>query len=87
MAHMAPAAPFVLHHTLIGKGAMKNFGIDSQWRNEHFLIVIFHFSKEKATTKMNAQKTENHLAKRYIEGKRITAFGKKIYRYTRQSAP
>jgi hypothetical protein len=36
---------------------------------------------------MNALKTENHVAERYIVGKRITAFGKKIYRYTRQSAP
>jgi hypothetical protein len=30
---------------------------------------------------MKAQKTEKHLAKRYIEGKRITAFKKKIYSY------
>jgi hypothetical protein len=90
MAHMDPAAPFILrvHHTLIGKGARKNFleSIPNGGMNI-FFIVIVHFSKEKDTTNMNAQKTEKHLAKRYIEEKRITAFGKKIYRYTRQSAP
>jgi hypothetical protein len=32
---------------MIGKGAMKKFGIDSQWRGEQFSI-IFHFLKGKA---------------------------------------
>ncbi len=37
-------------------------------------------------TNMNAQKKKSHLAERYIEGKRITAFGKKICRYSAISA-
>jgi hypothetical protein len=49
MAHTAPAAPFVLHRTSIGKGAMKTFRINCQWRIELFLIVIFHFTIGKAT--------------------------------------
>jgi hypothetical protein len=45
MAHTAPPpAPFVLHRTSIGKGAMKTFRINCQWRSELFLILIFHFS-------------------------------------------
>jgi hypothetical protein len=51
MVHTAPATPFVLHLTLIGRGAMKKFGIDSHWRDENFCIVIFHFSI--GNTKMN----------------------------------
>jgi hypothetical protein len=34
MAHTAPAAAFVLHHTKIGKGALKKEGIYSQWTIE-----------------------------------------------------
>jgi hypothetical protein len=33
----------LLRHTRIGKGAMKKFGIGSQWQREFFLIVILHF--------------------------------------------
>jgi hypothetical protein len=50
MAQTAPAAPFVLHRTRLGKGAMK-FGINCTWRTELFLIVIFHFSIGKAAMK------------------------------------
>ncbi len=31
ISHTAPAAPFVLHRTSIGKGAMKTFRINCQW--------------------------------------------------------
>ena len=48
MAHTALAAAFVLHRTWIGKGMIKNFRIDSQWRSESFLITIFHISIGKA---------------------------------------
>ncbi len=48
MAPTAPAAAFVLHRTWIGKGTIKKFRIDSQWRSESFLITIFHISIGKA---------------------------------------
>jgi hypothetical protein len=52
MAHTAPAAPFVLHRTRNGKGAMKTCRINCQLRSKLFLIIIFHFKKGKA--EMNA---------------------------------
>jgi hypothetical protein len=48
MAQTVPAAAFVLHRTRIGKGLMKKFGIDSQWRGEILLIAIFHKTIGKA---------------------------------------
>jgi hypothetical protein len=48
MVHTAPAAPFVLHRARIGKGAMKKFEINCQWRSDIFFIFIFHFSIGKA---------------------------------------
>jgi hypothetical protein len=48
MAHTAPTAPLVLHHTRIGKGSMKKFRINYQWRSEIFSIIIFHLSIGKA---------------------------------------
>jgi hypothetical protein len=48
MAHTAPAAAFVLHHTKIGKGAVKKLEIYSHWRSKLFLIVIFHLSLGRA---------------------------------------
>jgi hypothetical protein len=55
---------------------MNNFGIDSQWRNEHFFIVIFHFSKEKATTNMNAQKQKTIFQKKTDSRKKNNSFWK-----------
>jgi hypothetical protein len=52
MAHTAPAAPFDLHHTRIGKGVMKTFRINCQWGSELFLLINFNFSNRK--TMMNA---------------------------------
>jgi hypothetical protein len=46
--HTAPPAHFVLHHTLIGKGAMKKFGINCQLWSETFLIIICYFLIGKA---------------------------------------
>jgi hypothetical protein len=51
MIHTAPDAPFVFHHRLIGKGAMKKFGIDSQWRNENFYRHLSSLNMKK--TMMN----------------------------------
>jgi hypothetical protein len=48
MAHTAPAAPFVLHRTRIGKGAMRKFTVNCQRWSEHFLKIIFNFSFGKA---------------------------------------
>jgi hypothetical protein len=56
-AHTALTAPLVLHHTRINKSAMKNFGFNSQMRNEPFLIVIYHFSLVKGA--MNAARVVN----------------------------
>jgi hypothetical protein len=44
MAHTAPAAPFVLHRTSIGKGAMKTFRINCQWRSELFYRLLSFFN-------------------------------------------
>jgi hypothetical protein len=41
-AHSALTAPLVLHHARIYKGAMKKIIFNGQWRNKHFLIVIYH---------------------------------------------
>jgi hypothetical protein len=49
MAHTAPAEALVLHHTKIGKGAMKKLGIYSQWRSYLYLTVIFHLSLGRAS--------------------------------------
>ncbi len=51
-AHTALTAPLVLHRTRIYKCAMKEFGINGQWRNKLFLIVIHRFSLVRAA--MNA---------------------------------
>jgi hypothetical protein len=51
-AHSALTARLVLQHTRIYKCAMKKFGFNSQMRNEHFLIVIYHSSLVKGA--MNA---------------------------------
>ncbi len=50
--HSALTAPLVLHHTRIYKCAMKNFVFNCQMRNEHFLIVIYHYLLVKGA--MNA---------------------------------
>jgi hypothetical protein len=52
-AHAAPTTPLVLHHTRIDE-AMKKFGINGQWRNKLFLIVIHRFSLVKVA--MNASR-------------------------------
>jgi hypothetical protein len=75
MAHTAPAAPFVLHHTLIGNGAMKIFGIDSQWRKEPFFNRHISFLNRKSHDEYEC--SQNHLIERYIVGKRITALERK----------
>jgi hypothetical protein len=43
-AHTALAAPLVLHQTRIYKRAMKKIIINGQFRNKHFLIVIYNSS-------------------------------------------
>jgi hypothetical protein len=48
MARTDPAAAVILHRTRLGKGSMEKFGIDYQWRSEHFFTVIFHLSIGKA---------------------------------------
>jgi hypothetical protein len=50
--HAALTAPLFLHHTRIGKDAMKKLCINGQWRNKLFLVVFSRFSLEKAA--MNA---------------------------------
>jgi hypothetical protein len=51
-AHTALTAPLVLHHTRIYKHAMKKIIFNSQMRNKHFFIVIYHSSQVKGA--MNA---------------------------------
>jgi hypothetical protein len=51
-AHSALTVPLVLHHTRIYKRAMKKIIFNSQRRNKHFLIVIYHSSLVKGD--MNA---------------------------------
>jgi hypothetical protein len=51
-AHTAATGPLVLHCTRIDKWAMKKIGINGQFRNKLFLIVIHRFSLVKAA--MNA---------------------------------
>ncbi len=53
-AHSALTAPLVLHHTKIYKRAMKKIIFNSQRRNKHFLIVIYHSSLVKGA--MNAER-------------------------------
>jgi len=47
-AHTAPTAPLFLHHTRIDKYAIEKVGINGQWRNKLFFIVIHRFSLVKA---------------------------------------
>ncbi len=46
MAHTAPAAPFVIHRTRIGKGAMKTLKINCQSLGEFFWSSSFIFQLE-----------------------------------------
>jgi hypothetical protein len=46
--HTAPAAPFVLHRTTIGKAHVKFWNQLPMAEVTFILIVIFHFSIEKA---------------------------------------
>ncbi len=50
----APAAPFVVHHTLIGKGALKTLWIGSQWRSEHFFYSRLPFVNWKSRDECSA---------------------------------
>jgi hypothetical protein len=46
IAHTAPAAAFVLYHT-IGIGAMNKFGIYFQWRGVLFFIFIVCYVRKR----------------------------------------
>jgi hypothetical protein len=48
MMHTAPAAAFVLHHTKIGKGAMKKFEICSQCGAVNLFWSPFFYQQEQA---------------------------------------
>jgi hypothetical protein len=74
--HSALTAPLVLHHTRIYKRATKKITFNGQWRNKHFLIVIYHTSLVKGA--MNAArlcKLRNGVKKRlnffYFQWKKL----------------
>jgi hypothetical protein len=60
-AHTALTVPLVLHHTRIYKRAMKKIIFNSQMRNKHFLIVIYHSSLVKGAFVNCAMGLKKHL--------------------------